>query len=642
MTELNKKYLDQSGVQEIVKKLAVVSANLSATDANLQAFIENITALFYGDADKGEFPSESAPDSKANPVIPAIEGLIKLVGEWTENEQYLPDDDMNNTVIDVLKRVRDLVGKFADEQNEEGKTVIEYFQDAIDAEVERATKAEAGLQEQLGKGFDKDNTVADAIDAVKDGFNDLLYNEEAEEKPFEAEAGKTVRGEIVKTRDYIRDNVFVSAEGLYADGWMDIAFKNAKGEVIGANQLTPGKVLEGDVTMQFDFTRLTRDAFLKEAKQVKVITVEQYITLANETPDTAGVVYTNLQAGKAIVSTAPSTAKVAYDVNTCALFGVETQSVAEENGLEYKKLNDCKLDHLYIVFVFELKSDDVEEQMGAKDTIWIDVANLIKSYAFYANSDQTFEDNWDNDKFGNYLVENWFEFSVFEADRVDDAQKKDVTYTLKITEKFAEYMMQVDTNKEDIQKLKDFVGYSEDAPTDGPTLQEQIDAEVERAEAAEQEINDKLGNHGKDAEGNTLYDDFNEDLEAETVIGAVNEVDDKVNTLDEKVGNLEDLNEDLNGAESVVDAVNKLDEKLDNAIGDLSNWEDHEGNKHETVLDAVKALDDCVDNLEDWVLENTIELGAEDDTETNGTINGYFNSAFGALGIEDLLKSPQG
>ena len=130
---------------------------------------------------------------------------------------------------------------------------------------------------------------------------------------------------------------------------------------------------------------------------------------------------------------------------------------------------------------------------------------------------------------------------------------------------------------------------------------------------------------------------------------AVNSVSKDVTDLNNKVGNLNDLNSDIKG-DTVVDSINKtynnLNDKItnvDNKVGNLDNL--HEDIKGDNVVDSINKVDDKVNKVDAKVDKVTGDVSAVTgrvDKLEDKTTGISYNKDNGETSIGGTVFSPQG
>ena len=179
--------------------------------AALQGVVNGITADYLTSEDKTELSDLiTAEANRADAAEKANAAAIKAI-----SDDYLKADDkteLEGSIADVAEDVADIVAdylKAADKTELEGKIDLKAAQTALDAEVERATKAEAGLQSQI-------DTIMNNPDA-EEAINSI--NEFAAWVAEHGTVADGMRADINKNKDDIAA--------------MDTAYKAADTEIKG-------------------------------------------------------------------------------------------------------------------------------------------------------------------------------------------------------------------------------------------------------------------------------------------------------------------------------------------------------------------------------------------------------------------------
>lgn len=464
--ELNKKYLEQSGADELIKKIAYLAAGMQETDAALNSFIEQIGKVFYGS--EAENWDDLLNDLEGAPVVGRLDEVQKIIGDFTK--AYKGDSTVTELLNDLNER------------------------------------------------------LISADEAIKDLNDELHQGDEAKfgvvTNPLDGSHTPTVRGEVEAIKDDIKNNSVSGADGDYADGHIKIKLFNRVNNQINSYEHDN---IDSDGTIDIDLTDLTKDSFLKDAKQVISAIAGKTIDLYKDTVESdPGYKLYNILISLGFNSASEDI--IAYDPNTLELFATNA-SADYEPVPEY--IVKATPGQVYLVFVFETQGNGSNAE--ALDNQWLNVANIVKAYNFYVESGEINDlgevtTDHNADEFANdYDFNNYFKFDVEKIDKGSNESRSNVTYKLYVKEAFAKHMRLIDDNKKrldgidtDIATINTNIGDLNNLPEhDGSKdsdlvsaikrVDDELHAEVDRATKAEGDLDKKIDDVNTDLQDTKEY-----------------------------------------------------------------------------------------------------------------------------------------
>lgn len=719
--ELNKKYLDQQGLAELIQTIAQISYNLSDTDATLSTHITNVTDLLFGPNYEGDFP-EVESDSKAKPLVGSVEKILDYLGLSEDSEEgesvkaqlerifaTLGDGvSRDNTVSDNIARIDSVIG--------EGFSAESTVADQLAAEVARATEAETVLTDALGtfedgsgfntlvsttaggeetrtetvanhiakieeyvgitnsegkkslqeqiddietklgdwEGEEEGTTLAEYVDSIDErieneigewegkeegatltDYVDKNRDEVEKELGFEGELGGEEQPKTVKeyvddqvanaaseVTDYVdsvlgkvEDEPFFTPENTVKDRINDVEAFGKKNYLL---DVEVGKLSEreaghlfvtfkrddlaatedgrGDVKeIDLDLTELTKDSFLKGSYKLQIEKYSDYKKIVEEAEATADE---NVVVDGNIL--------VAFDPDTFVIYSAQDNSLNEVEGKLAWPGSNYSVSEVYLVFEFTRETTDVSNE-AVKQTIWLNVSDLVKSYNF----DAEVKDGWKAEdtegKFANYNVDDYFELEENKKDITlpdeDGSHKtrREVVYTLTVKKKFAEKMRKIDKTVEELRDVEEWLGYNgeegdsilsrlDEAESEIKGLQE---LEFNTAYPVEPKAEDKAAIAVKTYVDNSVADEASKREALEEFVGYPNEDFEKNGTVVEQVNkdheDIKALN-DYTGINSTYFAAGEGEKSVE--LPHAGETISSNGRTVETIVDSITCVDE--------------------------------------------------
>lgn len=721
--ELNKKYLDQQGLSELIQTIAQISYNLSDTDELLSTHIENVTDLLFGENYDGTFPDETA-DTKAKPLVGSVEKILDYLGLSEDSEEgesvkkqlediwnaFGKDEEGNpffnskNTVSDNIARIDSIIGEGFEE-----KSVSEQ----LAAEVDRATTAEGELKDELegalgtfedgstfnelvstsasgtethtetvaehiekiekfvGLSDESEESLLDQIKGIKDelgfaesdfvdGVNTIKKYIDSKDEAIENELGFAgeLGGEVDTVKQYIDKNraevekelgfseyVFGGANPENIKDYIDKEVSDAKdyntdyvdnvlGKDVDGNpffdedntvkktiedhnkyaeetyfaKARVGALNDGHITITLEANRakegedlkqieldlnlepLTRDSFLKGSYKLQIETYGDYKEIAGDKvdPEVTGISDRLL---------------VAFDPDTFVIYSVQDNSLNDVEGkLAWPQKGSYNPTDVFLVFEFTTAEGDVASEN--KETIWLNVSDLVKSYDFDAKFEKEYPEGASTD-YSGYNIEDYFDFGYNVSTEGEHKTEQKVVYTFTVKDEFVKKMRKIDKTVAELRNVEEWLGYNG----------EEGDNILNRLDEVEKEVEGLAG---------LKFEEYYEPkVEDEAAVAVKKYVDDAIEAaVAEEAGEREKL-EDIVGSDSDFDKDNTVIDHIKNnedAIDELVKFTGYSENpvlphEKETLPEVIKEMDDEFHTFVNGEYANFKKLVGEIDEE---------------------------